>query len=138
MPFVCVHELSRRTVSRVTPKYFAMLKRLSPERTVYSQQRGRFGHRSSSAYLPLLGRREARGDAVGAMNGDAEADGAMNGEADGDGARTWDLVAVACGVGFGLATAIGPDAAEGLFPSIVNALQKTMARRPTPMSTAIG
>jgi hypothetical protein len=71
------------------------------------------------------------------MNGDAEAC-ATIGDALADGARTWDLVAFACGVGFWLTTAIGPDAPGGLFPSIVNALQKTMARRPTPMSAATG
>jgi hypothetical protein len=112
-----------------------MLKRLSPERTVYNQQRGRSGHGSSSAYLPVVGRGEAEDDALGAMNGETEADGAMNG---GVGVGTGDLVAVASGMGFVLATAIGPDAAGGLFPSIVNAPQKTMARRPSPMSVANG
>jgi hypothetical protein len=125
-------------VSRETPKYRPMLKRLSPERIVYNQQRGRSGHGSSSAYLPLVGRRVAEGEAVGAITGVADADGAMTGVADADGPTRGDVVTMAVGVGFELTTAIWPDAAGGVFPSSVNAPQSTMARRPSPMSAATG
>jgi hypothetical protein len=104
-----------------------MLKRLSPKRTVYNQQRGRPGHGSSSAYLPLLGFREAEGDGLGGTTGEAE-----------DGARIGCLVAAASGVGFALTPATWPEPAGGLLLSIVNAPQKTTARRPSPTSTATG
>lgn len=88
-----VHGFRALTVASGTPKYLAMLKRLSPERTRYSQQSGLSGQAVSRAYRSELGAGVGVGLAMRLGVGVA--------------------VAVGCGVGLDVGAWLGIGGADG-------------------------